>query len=383
VYYRPENDPRFPYQDQINVQQDGESLAFIKLYPLASQTAGANEAFDYAICLHANAMQSSQAGRPRIMLSCTNGVCTPDRPGYVVSVDCDAKGAKTDGKASNSGAVIPVVLAAEQVQRSRESGWDVPSAEILEKMTDRERIGYTLFSVDFTPQGEAAQADSYYYELRANGQPIYIDGLSPGLKKESLQKGTVNHISFALENLNFSGQFDGYEKLHLTIFFVKGNTEIYHQDLDRDYVALRDAAEIPPLQTAVGTFRWTGKYIVPRNENKYELLLASADCGDPPGKSCIDRAVYAKSRFDKARFSFDDKPTVMVIRPPLRKPPAYGLALGVVQPTSQVQFTFNASEVGELCRWAVDHVGQGKGGNVIQSDLRRYDVATRGYAPCK
>src|ERR1035441_8346942 len=144
------------------------------------------------------------------------------------------------------------------------------------------------------------EADRYYFALRVNDQPIYIGGLSPGLTKEQLHQGVPNHISFGLENLNFTGEYDGYEKLALRVYFLKQDTVLYYQDLNREYIALRDAAPIAPLQTAAGTFQWTGKYIKPMNENKYEILLSSADCGDPPQKQCVDRAVNAKRQFDRS-----------------------------------------------------------------------------------
>jgi hypothetical protein len=250
-------------------------------------------------------------------------------------------------------------------------------------MTDRERVGYTLFDVSFKPQGIAERADKYYYALRVNGQPVYIGGLSPGVEKDALQQGTENHIRFGLENLNFTGQFEGYEKLHLVVYFLNGTTVVFRQDLDRDYIALRDAAEIPPIQSEVGAFQWTGKYIVPNNENKYEILLASAVCGDPPEKNCADRAVYAKTQFDKAGMKFNGYPVVMVVRPPLRKPPAYGLALGLVQPTSQVEFTFDVKAASQGCHWAASYIGKGQAGRLIRPDLNRYEVAKRAYMSCR
>jgi hypothetical protein len=379
VYYNPAIDPRFPYRDTLNVRQDGRSEAYIKLASVEGDTRGSDLAYDYKICLHSGASMPGESNSPRIVLSCKDGACSPappDDPGYVVGMDCDAK-------VDNTGNILPVVFAGEQTQQLREPGWNVPSVTTLQKMNDQQRPGYTLFDVSFIAQGKAALADRYYYALRVNDQPVYIDGLSPGLEKEPLQRGGENHIVFGLENLNFTGLFEGNEKLHLTVYFLSGNTPAYRQDLDREYIALRDAAAIAPIQTEAGAFVWTGKYISPKNQNKYEVILASADCGDPPQKDCVDHAVYAKKRFDKAGLKLGENPIVMVVRPPLRKHEAYGLSFGLVQPTGQVQFTFNDTEADRACQWAAENAGQSGAGKLINRYATRYDVETRGYAHCR
>jgi hypothetical protein len=376
VYYNPSVDPNYPYRDTLSIKQDQKTMAYVKLNPAASDTTGSDLKYNYSICLNPAAAWFGHADNARIMLDCVKEVCSPAKNAdHQYLAACDANARNTDG-------LIPVAYADEKNDATRERGWDVPTVQTLQSMTDRERVGYTLFDVSFTPEGKTAEADRYYFALRVNDQPIYIGGLSPGLTKEQLHQGVPNHISFGLENLNFTGEYDGYEKLALRVYFLKQDTVLYYQDLNREYIALRDAAPIAPLQTAAGTFQWTGKYIKPMNENKYEILLSSADCGDPPQKQCVDRAVNAKRQFDKMGMKMDDKGVVMVVRPPLRKPPAFGLALGVVQPTSQVQFTFNAAEAHQLCSWALGQTDQNRMRYLIKKDLRIYEVATRGYSPC-
>lgn len=373
--YRHDGDPSYPYRDTLNLRRNGESQAYIKLLPTVSRAAGSSQTYDYGICLQNRASWPTGAQPPRVVLACTKGACNPAKPvdpGYVV---------KCSGRVGLS-KMSSVVYAAEASQQTRPRGWDVPSFKTLQRMAERQRVGYTLFDVGFQPRGRAAQSDRYYYELQVNGQPVYIDGLSPGLRKESLDRAGTNHLLFALENLNFTGQFGGYEHLRLTVVFLDGSAEGYRQELSRDYAALRDTTAIPPIQTEAGTFTWDGKYIVPKNENKYEILVASADCGDPARKDCVDRATNAKVLFDRGGKLYDARQVVMVVRPPLRTPAAYGLALGLVQPTGQVQFTFNEAEAADLCHWAASQAGRSGAGRLIQSDLRRYEVATRGYAPC-
>ena len=315
-----------------------------------------------------NRAPSLPRGTPTVLLNCANGNCLPghDDPGYVVS--CDKHSVTSEW-------MVPLAFADAPAPQLREAGWVVPSLETLEKMTDRDRVGFTRFDVIFTPNETLVGASRYYFMLRVNGQPVYINGLLPERIHYPLEMGKTNTISFALENLNFTGQYDGYEKLQLSVIFQHDDRLVRRQDLERNYVALRDAPDVV-LPSESGTFRWKGTYIVPKNENKYEVLLASSGAEVSP-------AMAAKTRFDEAKLTFKEQPVVMVVRPPLRQPPSYGLALGVVQPTSQVKFTFNAAEASELCQWALLQVGKGAGGKLIKPDLRRYEVATRGYSACR
>lgn len=379
VLFNSTANPSFPYQDTLSVNRNEKSIAYIKLNPAISHTQGSDNTFDYGICLNQN-LSWSGSDTPTIKLKCASKSCVPAKDvdiGFVLACELGL----VQGRRGDLWS-LPAVYADEITNAKREPGWDVPSLENLQKMTDRERVGYTEFDVSFTPKGKAAEADSYYFALRVNGQPVYISGLSPDLQKVPLQQGNENHLKFALENLNFTGQYSGYEKLELRVYFLSKDNVVFYQDLSRDYVALRDASKIPSLETEVGTFQWAGAYIPPHNENKYEVLVTSADCGNPPQKNCVDRAVRAKQQFDRIGLKLGSNPVVMVIRPPLRVPPAYGLALGLVQTTSQVQFTFSQEETRQVCSWAIDQSESGKAHGLIRSDLRIYEAATRGYFPC-
>lgn len=371
----PGSNPIYPYEDVLDVASDQNTLAYIKLAPQMSQTSTSSRSWDYKICLTASLRRPKTPTDVSSILSCSNESCVPAKgedPGYVIA--CQSKPGDAAG-------LLSTVYAASLESQSRENGWDVPSIGTLEAINDRQRVGYTQFDITFVPRGKALEADLYYFIVRVNGQPIYIDGLSPDLKKEPLKKNGPNEIHFALQNLNYTGEHEGYETLHVTVLFLKSNVTIYRQELEREYVALRSADEVA-RDTPVGTFHWMGKYISPRNENKYEVLLASASCGANV-QECTKRSMTAKETFDKAKLKFGTQSVVMVIRPPLRTPPSYGLALGLVQPTSQIQFTFNAVEAAQLCKWATEQVGRGRAGNLIQSDLRIYDPATRQYQTCK
>jgi hypothetical protein len=123
----------------------------------------------------------------------------------------------------------------------------------------------------------------------------------------------------------------------------------------------------------VGVFLWSGEYVVPEYENKYEIFLGSSKRGD--------LVVADKTRYDEHRITFGGRSTVMVIRPPLPKKqnPNFGLVLGIVIPTtSQVQFTFSEAETHELCAWAADQASKGR----IRKDFARYDITREERLPC-
>jgi hypothetical protein len=381
---KPEELGLYSYDD-VNVPDSGEFKAEIIHRAILSHLVNtALDSREYLLCIKNNPKKpfpssfSSDSTKPMLKLACSKDPKTGEKrclsvdqgPGYLMSCDDIAE---------NRG-LLPVVYAAS-AEQAREPRWVVPSLDTLDKMTDRERVGYTRFYVSFTPAGQAASADQYYYVVRVNDKTIFIDGFSPEKFIYPLQKGTTNWISFGLENLNFTGQYEGFEKLQLTIVFLNGESEVYRQELQRNYVALRDAPEVT-IDSPIGAFHWNGKYVVPKNEDKYEVLLASANCGDPVQRECIDRTMNAKVHFDQGGLKFNDKPIVMVVRPPLRIPPSYGLALGQIQPTSQVQFTFSEDEAKRLCHWALEQRGKSAAGNLIQSNLRIYEVATKGYSPC-
>ncbi len=375
-------DTEYPYHGEIYEMPTSPELNFVaELNPILGGHWDQSPGQVWQICLRANpqkafpAPDSLEAKSMVIKLKClAGGNCTRATNELSPAVACE------EPVADNTG-LVPAVYAAEPGQPPSQPGWVVPSLDSLDKVPDLARPGYTRFDVQFTPEGKAREADHYYYAVKVNEQPVYIDGFLPDRIIIPLQMGP-NWISFALENLNFTGQDNGYENLHLSITFIKGSEVVYRQELDRKYIALRDAA-ISTIPTEVGKFEWTGKYVVPKNEDVYEVLVGSSVCATALDQDCVKRIMNAKRQFDAASLSLHDKPVVVKVRPPLRPTPvAYGLALGLVLPSRQVKSTFNSTQTDQFCHWAAEHYGQGPAGKIIQKDRRRYNVAIRGYGPC-
>ncbi len=361
----------------------------------------------WLICLKANphtpfpAPDPSGASSTLIKLKClasSNCPRTTTEPGPAIA--CDEQ-------ASNNTGLVRPVYAAEPNRPAIEPGWVVPSLDSLNSMADSARPGYTRFDVKFTAEGKAKEADHYFYAVRVNGHPVYIDGFLPDRTMFPLQKGT-NWMSFALGNLDFTGEDNGYENLHLAVTFLKDRKVIDSVELDRYYVALRGTEKIPVVvpdpsvpewsgkyPKEAGGFEWNGQYVAPTSEDKFEILVGSSECHSPSDQVCLKNAMRDKKEFYDGNLKYEGKiggkednyHVVVKVRPPLRKPPekvSYGYALGLVLPTRQVKFTFSAPETDQLCHWATQHYGQGAAGKIIQKDKQRYNVAkpANPYGPC-
>jgi len=363
----PKNGDPYPYWHEIDVPTSPKMafVAEINRIRTASSYDPQFNGYDFQMCLKSVAGKAP-AENSLVKLSCSGSTCVPS--------DGEENVRSCDSSTALPGTwLVPLAHADTPADKVR-PGWVVPSLDTLDKMTDRERVGYTRFDVQFTPSAKVASADHYYYSLFVNDVPVYVDGFLPDRTRLSFTPNATNNFSFALENLNFTGQFDGYERLRLEVVFLRGDTEVQRQEVERTYIALRDAPGVD-MKTDAGAFHWSGTYVVPKNENRFEVLVSST-----PN---VRKAMAAKHSFESAQLVYDGAPLTMVVRPPLRVPPFYGLALALVLPSKQVQFTFDQQDADKLCSWAKAQAGKGAGGKLIGADLRRYEVATRGYAPCK
>ncbi len=390
-------DTEFPYHGEIDVPTSPEINFLAELNPILGGHWESNPVPAWKICLKANPQtafpipDTQEARSMLIKLKCgSHGDCPRATTDRTPVVACEELGTRNTD-------LVPVVYAAGGGQPSPAAGWVVPSLESLSKVPELAQPGYTRFDLMFTPTGKTREADHYYYAVKVNDQPVYFDGFLPGRIIIPLQKGP-NWISFPLENLNFTGENDGIENLHLTVTFLKGREVVYPPvELDRNYVALCSTDKIPSVVTdagksewtgkyvtEAGSFEWMGKYIVPMNEDKYEILVGSSVCVSLTDPTCLKRALDGKKQFDAGQLTFEGKHVVAQVRPPLRTDPvAYGFALGLVLPTKQVKFTFSPTETDRLCKWTTGYVGEGAAGKVIQKQRSRYNVATKGYGSCE
>jgi hypothetical protein len=233
--------------------------------------------------------------------------------------------------------ILRTVYADEKPQ----PGWKVPSLETLRSMGGQDRPGYTEFTIRSSELG-TLKADSVQYLIKANGQPLYVDGWGPEDMLTPFD-GTNGFIfTFGLQNLDFSGADDGCEDIQVNLSFREQSRVIKQVTLSRKYAALRDT-DSEDLRSADGTdFSWGGKYMKPKTEDTSEVIVASV-----PNLQAMKNA---KNQIDEAKVTYDGATVVGVLRPPLNNP-NYSIAVGVRQQSGQVRFTFDKATANHILDW--------------------------------
>ena len=90
-------------------------------------------------------------------------------------------------------------------------------------------------------------------------------------------------------------------------------------------------------------FDWTGEYVIGKAQEGFEVFIWSTT--DP--KELMKR----KRWFDNSRVTYQGRPAVAVIRPPLGANPYYGLTIGLIDSIGRVQFTFSESLAKGILSW--------------------------------
>ena len=142
--------------------------------------------------------------------------------------------------------------------------------------------------------------------------------------------------------------------------------------MKRSYSALRNAEPLvlSPVNTKPEpTFIWTGDYVQPVAKGKFEIFVYSS--------TKKNEVLQQRAALDDYGTEFDGRPVVGVIRPPLGSSPYYGLVLGLLRETGQVQFTFDDTTSQRLCRFALDVREVARGQAVIDVDVFRYENQPR------
>jgi len=263
---------------------------------------------------------------------------------------------------------VPVTFNPQDVEA--EPGWGVPSLTTLQTILKEERPGYTHFRIE--SQGSLAPATHATFGLRVNGTPIYIDYLPHFEVPVRVDSQDKLALEFALPTLVFSGQEFGTETIEAELRLYKSAQRLGEYRLTRTYKALRhaDPAVVSPIGAgAQPAFAWTGRYVQPANIGKFEIFVFSSRNKDD--------ALKLRAEFERFCAEFDGKPVVGVIRPPLGKNKYYGLVLGLLRETGQVQFTFDEVTSRDMCRFALDMRGRPGGTRLINKDVNRYEMEPR------
>lgn len=237
----------------------------------------------------------------------------------------------------------PVLVATARASEAARMRWLVPSLETLENTISEQRSGYTRFEIASTLDAAREYgADSFQIAVFVNEVPAFIDGWRPDQVHHPIAPNTPLVISFGLQNLDFSGRHAGRERLRARIDLLRKGKRIESFELAREYVALRPAA---PVDFDLGghRFTWSGRYVPPTDEDKFEVFLRSEETDE--------RAEHFKSEIDRQSWEVSGQQVVAVIRPPLGANRYRGVALGLAQPTGQIRFTFDADMAEAICIW--------------------------------
>ena len=282
-------------------------------------------------------------------------------------------------KTSRGFSLISEAVAAEAVRR-----WAVPSAQTLARHKDQlSGVGYTIFTIE-TDAFRDPQVIGVEVDIRANGTPILEDGLAPELRPVATDASRPFKYEFALESLDFEGAQAGCEAVQVSLRprLASGSKTSEAMRATLAYVALRDK-EPESVAFGKGTLRWSAHYVVPAAEWSHEAFITSVSYATTDGEAAAararERSVVLKQAFDRLGVTFQGRPVVGVIRPPLTLSGttlAYGLAAGVVQPTGQVRFTFSAADASAIGdRLLVARAAAGAAQGIIERQKYIYRAA--------
>lgn len=297
---------------------------------------------DMKFCIARNPAPPPDHTPFEIHMRCVEGgQCVLDQNDYqwAVNADCSDK----SNRSHSFFGFTTEVHAQTREEHAKRPGWSVPSLTTLRQMTDRQRVGYTEFSIKSSPIPGTGNADSLRYTIFANGLPLYIDGRPPEDMFARFNAAAGLDFSFGLENLSFSGADGGCENIDAQLEFLSRGQLVKQVRLSRHYAALRDAATEQVASSDGLKFAWSGRYVKPKNEDRAEIFVVST--------TDINEASRAKASIGKAHLSYDGMEVVGVMRPPLNKP-VYGVVIGLRQSTGQIKFTFDVGYANRVLAWA-------------------------------
>jgi hypothetical protein len=352
-------DHEFEYESPVVMPSRGEKYLGL-LHRLVTgegsyQDPGFNE-----VCFERNA--DTLKRDPIVRIACQEGgTCQVARDDFGWAKPCST------GKPQSSWFRIPPVYA-QSAQAHQEKGWVVPSLETLRNQElQGQGRAFTEFVLTSGALPELKDANRVVYEIRVNGELVYIDGLPPEANSVPFQAGTGVRLAFALENLDFSGKQAGYEEIDVVLGFHAGARTLQQKRVQLRYIALRSMPESQAIADPSLSVQWTASYHPGRRDDVYQIFILATDRASP--------AENLKSRIDaaqlRAQIGSDAFPLVGVVRPPNteRKNSTYGVALGLRQPSGQVKFSFDDSTSRQLCRSATRIAAFGS--PLISSAFRR------------
>jgi len=221
-------------------------------------------------------------------------------------------------------------------------GWITPSLDILKKNYQSDQHTYVEFDVTAADLKLPENVDSFSYQLEVNQQLVFINGWTEAETTSVFDPKQPFHLSFGLQNLDFSGADFGQENLQLTLTFYSAGQKIRTDTINRNYTALRTVQPISNVVSDV-LYNWAGQQHFGKSDG-FEVFIWSSTSADEIVKK-------RKKFFDEANLQYQGAKVVAVVRPPLSKNPNYGLVLGLADSAGRIDFTFPHATATEIANW--------------------------------
>lgn len=355
-------DDGFYRQEKVETPRDNAVFyASVARSPTTSVRTNGPPAYTL-ICLRRADAPPDMAVRSQAVLRCKEGdqPCTnfdQTDPGWLAKADCSRKADPRSRSGVRHPARFASVFTTEALAAPVGAVWTVPSLETLDDQKAQGRLddGFTRFSIEAAADTKI-DADAFSLDLRVNDTPVLIEGLPADLRRRLLKPDRPLQVTFALQNLDFDGRYAGCDRIEARLLLYRDGEPVGTPIvLPLHYAALRDVAQTE-VATDQGKFAWSAAYELARprdargrTQNDWRVFLTSG------GRNELAR--LEKAREDIARLGLvlndggQDYPVVAVVRPPLSSN-SFGLALGIVQPTGQIKFTFGPDEAARLKSFA-------------------------------
>ena len=354
--YRPDGSPFFVYTYFPFPSRRVEGTISAK--PVNSRLT-ADQVPRARICFERVPRPPSPAPKKDIFKCREGAVCQPagGSRGWLQACNPGPVAARRNG--TQLASLGPMNLATFQAATTPIRRWVTPSIDTLAER-EGEPVGWSYFKLR-TDAFQQPGISAIEFGLAVNGIPVDEDGLAPEERPEPNDPSAPFDLLFALQTLNFEGRKAGCDTVSVTL---TPRYEDGHRGAPRtfelSYAALRDQ----PARTersAGATLNWRATFIRPAREWRHWAFVQSYtfQYGNRDSQQrAVLRAEADKEWLDAAEFNFRGYPVRGVIRTPLtirEGRGSYGLAIGLLQPSGQVRFTFSEQDARAIGAWMIGH----------------------------
>ena len=283
--------------------------------------------------------------------------------------------------------LLPISRAhAQEARETSVRRWVTPSLDTLAAHV-ADGVGWSYFKLR-TDSLQQPKIRAVEVALAVNGTPIEEDGLSPQERPVPNDPAASFDYLFALQTLNFHGAEAGCDRVSVTLTprLADGSRGSPHR-FDLMYAALRDQPSRTE-QAAHARLQWSASVIRPIREWRHWAIVHSYGFhyGDETSRQAAATAAERDRRWlDGAGLVYQEAGVRAVVRPPLtihNGGGAYGLAVGLLQPSGQIRFTFSEAEARRFGDWMIARrAGSAMAAHVIAPKLYPYQAPSGAVTP--